>query len=325
MGRAGQITIALIALVAVSCGGGEEASNQGEAATTTVVAPTTSASSGSDESNAGSPGTPSVAVPTARFTAHGPQPPNTIGPACSDVIEQRGGDVFRFTPPVSWSWKGTTGGSGPDEVSLTADDVTMYVTEASYDYETQTLIGWEVLGPSGVDLDLAGETIPMMEITLDGVNGYAIVDLPYLYPLPQLGDDGALGTVALTSDAPGRPTIDEARELLETVRIERCAAVGQALIWGPVGGVHLVPRFEPDPLGKPYPDQPQPAFDPTKSPLEAYSIEQIAYLLPVEADIATCVAEQARVVGTGNPIAHLFMFVPSGTNKEALAGIVAGC
>jgi hypothetical protein len=319
--------VTLVVVLATSCGGAEEVSSQGEV-TATTASPTTAASGendgGSDQADA-VPGTPSVAVPTARFTAHGPDAPNTIGPACSDVAEQRGGDVFRFTPPASWSWKGTSGGTGPDEVSLTADDVIMYVTEASYDYETERLTGWTVVGPSGVDLDLGGESIPMMEITLDGADGYAIVDLPYLYPLPQLGDDGALGTVALTSDTPGRPTLDEARELLETVRIERCAAVGEALIWGPVAGVHLVPRVDPDPLGKPYPDQPQPAFEAAKSPLESYSLEQIAYLLPVEAGVAACVAEEARIIGAGNPIAYFQFFIPSGTHKEVLAGAVAGC
>lgn len=311
-----------MALFAASCGGGDGAET-GDPTSTTGTSPSTTAAGGGDSAPDDAPDT-AVAVPIARFTAHGPQAANTIGPGCADGIDTRGGDVFRFTPLPTWSWQGTTGGSGSDEVSLDADGVRMYVTESAFDYDTAILPGWEVVGPSGVDLDIDGVSVPMMEIRLEGAPGYAIVDLPYLGPLPQLGAEGALGTVAITSDATDRPTLDEAEELLGSVRIERCEAVSIAMIWGPAGGVHLVPRFDPDPLGKLYPDQPQPAFTATPV-LQSYSLEQIAYLMPVTADVATCAAEKAREVAAQNPIGHLMMLTPSGTNKQALADIVALC
>ena len=164
-----------------------------------------------------------------------------------------------------------------------------------------------------------------MEISLEGDPGYALVDFDYMSPIPGLSQGAALGTVALTSSEPGRPTLEEATELLGSVRIERCGAVGEAMIWGPVGGARLVPRFEPDPMGKTYPDQPQPAYVPGVSPLDSYTLEQIAYLMPVEADVAMCAAEKAVEFGAGNPIGYLFMFTPSGTNTADLEAILAEC
>jgi hypothetical protein len=327
-----------LSIVAVGCGGDDDASGEVGATSTGSIDSSPDIASGSDGIAPEQPGgggtiatndiapagVADVPVPVARFAAHGPQAANTIGPPCADGIDTRGGDVFRFTPPASWEWRGTSSGTGSDEVELVdADGVSMYVAESAYDTDTAILPGWSVTGPSGVDLDLDGETIPMMNVTLDGAPGYAIVDLPYLAPLPLLSA-GALGTVAVTSDVAGRPTIEEATELLESVRIERCEAVGQSLIWGPAGGVHLVPRFEPDPLGKVYPDQPQPAYEPTKSALASYSVEQLAYLMPVGADVAACAASQAQGLAS-DPIAYLKMLTPTGTNKQQLADIVASC
>jgi len=267
----------------------------------------------------------SVAIPIARFTAHGPQAANTIGPGCANGIDTRGGDIFRFTPLTTWTWHGTASGSSYDEVTLTADDVQMSVIEAAYDYEKDALEGFAIVGPSGVDVAIDGVTVPIIQITLDNTPGYAIVDLPYLGPLPTIKGGFALGTVVLTSDAPGRPTIEEATELLGSVRVERCEAVAQAMIWGPAVGVHLVPRFEPDPLGKAYPDQRQPAYAPTTWALNAYSLEQVAYLMPVDKDRAMCAAAKAVEVNAANPVGYLTMFFPNGTNKVALDAIVAAC
>jgi hypothetical protein len=311
------VLIGIVGIV-VACGGdGGEATVPGSGDGPVATTSTTSAS-------APAASTSSVEIPVARFTAHGPQAGNTIGPACADGIEPRGGDIFRFTPPDTWTWRGTSGGTGSDEVTFDGDGATMFVRVSGYDYDTANLFGWEVVGPSGIDLDLGGEAVPMMEVKLGDRDGYAIVDLPYLGPLPLVTAGSALGTVILTSDDPERPTVDEARELLSTVRVERCEAVAQALIWGPAAGVHLVPRFEPDPLGKTYPDQEFPSFDPTVSALRSYTVEQLAYLLPVDESLARCVAERIQEE-EDSPIAHLLYLAPSGNNKEALAEIVAGC
>ena len=324
-----------LSILSAGCGGGDGDTSESDPAGTTVASTTDDAAS--DAAVTAQPGgtdtteptavpaavNDDVPIPIAHFAAHGSQAPNTIGPPCADGIDTRGGDVFRFTPPATWEWRSTSRGTGSDTVELDAGGVSMYVTESAYATDTAVLPGWAVTGPAGVDLDLAGTTIPMMEVTLDGSPGYAIVDLTYLAPLPVLSD-GAQGTIVVTSDVAGRPTIQEATELLGSVRIERCDAVAQSLIWGPSGGVHLVPRFEPDPLGKVYPEQPQPTFEPTTGVLAAYSVDQLAYLMPVDADIAPCAAAKAQGLAA-DPIAHLHMLTPSGTTKRQLADIVATC
>jgi hypothetical protein len=280
-------------------------------------------SDSSDEAGLGVDSTSEV--PIVRFAAHGPQADNTIGPGCADGIDARGGDLYRFTPPVGWEWRGTSGGTGYDEVQVRDGDVSLFVTESAYDFDTAALREWEVIGPADADVEIDGISLPIMEVSLEGNTGYALVDFDYMSPIPGLFNGAATGTVALTSAEPGRPTLDDARQLLGSVRIERCAAVSEAMIWGPAGGVHLVPRFEPDPLGKPYPDQPQPSYEPTVFALDAYSLEQIAYLMPVEPGIAMCAADKAMAFGAGNPIAYLFMFAPSGNNRTDLEAIIAEC
>lgn len=323
--------VVIVTLALAACGGSDSDSSDANVppapdAQDTDETPSTQPDVESDTETTAAPANESVVdVPVARFAAHGPGEPNTFGSHCSVGIDDRGGDVFRFTAPESWTWKGTSGGSGYDEVSLTADDATMIVTEAAYDYDTEIITGWAVTGPSGADITIDGETIPIMEVTVEGAIGYAIVDLPYLAPLPGVGIGAALGTVALTSDTPGRPTLDEAVQLLETVRVERCAVIGEAMIWGPTAGTRLVPRFEPDPLGKTYPDQPQPTYDPVVTPLDAYTLEQVAYLLPIEADAAMCAATKVVEFGAGNPIAYLLAFVPSGTGRADFEAVVEGC
>lgn len=321
-----------LALVAVSCGGGEGATTSvgasGDTPSQEVTTPTSPAVVDSTEpdqpESSGPAGESAVAVPIVRFAAHGPQAANTIGPQCAEGLDARGGDVFRFTPPPAWVWQGTSGGSSYDEVTVIADGVRMTVTQAAYEEDKERLREFVIIGPAGVDVDLGGEAVPIIQITLGGAPGYAIVDLPYMNPLPVL-DNGALGTIVLTSDSDGGPTLEVATELLGSVRVERCAAVGQAMIWGPVKGVHLVPRFEPDPLGKTYPDQPQPAHEATTWVLDAYSLEQVAYLMPVGADIAECAAAKAVEFGADNPIGYLLMFLPGGTNRVEFDALMASC
>ena len=84
----------------------------------------------SDRSEQPSGGDAAIPVPIARFAAHGPQADNTVGPVCGMGIDTHGGDVFRFTPPAGWTWKGTSGGSSYDQVTVKdPDDVSLVVTE----------------------------------------------------------------------------------------------------------------------------------------------------------------------------------------------------
>lgn len=321
-----------MAITAAACGGDDDSGDQTETIDDTQEAqvetpplPPADNSDDADDSDQSSGGDAGIPVPIARFAAHGPEAVNTIGPGCAVGIDNSGGDVFRFTPPATWTWQGTSGGSSYDQVTLNADEVRMVVTEAAYDYDTEVIREWLVIGPAGAEIEIDGVTIPIMEVSVEGSGGYAIVDVDYMSPMPALTPGASLGTVALTSSETDRPTLDEAEQLLGSVRIERCAAVGEAMIWGPGGGARLVPRFDPDPLGKTYPDQPQPAYVPTITPLDSYTLEQVAYLMPVEADVALCAAEKAVEFGAGNPVAYLFMFSPTGTNKEDLDAIVAQC
>ena len=332
--RSGGLMVAL-ALVIAACGGGDDSADvsnsdeQGDEPDQQVETPPLPASGDEDDPEQPAPesgGDASIPVPIVRFAAHGPQAENTIGPDCGMGIDTHGGDVFRFTPPQGWTWKGTSGGSSYDQVTVKdPDDVSLVVTESAYDYDTENFREWQVIGPAGAEIDIDGITLPIMEVSLEGNPGYALVDFDYMSPIPALSQGASLGTVVLTSSEPGRPTLDEATELLGSVRIERCGAVGEAMIWGPAGGARLVPRFEPDPMGKTYPDQPQPAYEPEVSPLDAYTLEQIAYLMPVEADVAMCAAEKAVEFGAGNPIGYLFMLTPSGTAQADLEALLADC
>ena len=119
---------------------------------------------------------------------------------------------------------------------------------------------------------------------------------------------------------------EAAAAVLSTVRVERCAAISQTLIYGPAARHQLVPQFEGgDPLGKPRPDEPHPPYVPGESPLLTFSEAQVAYLLPVPGGVADCVAELVRADAPSDPILHLKVLTPSGTQKEQLADYVARC
>jgi hypothetical protein len=60
-------------------------------------------------------------------------------------------------------------------------------------------------------------------------------------------------------------------------------------------------------------------------PLDSYSLEQIAYLMPVEADIAACAASKAVKHGADNPIAYFTMLLPGGTGREEFGEVIADC
>lgn len=339
--RASLLAFTMVAaLTVVACGGGDDDAEP-DAAT---EAPTDDAGQPTDDD----PGTDSDAdqdagagddvspeppaapsgefeVPVARFAAHGPGAANTIAPPCGVGNEDRGGDLFRFTPPPEFSWTGSSGGSGRDEIEVIGpDEVTLTFVEATTPSELSLVDGYAVVGPTGTEVTIDGTSIPVMEVTAEGSTAYALVDLPYLDPLPLLMEGAAWGTAIVYSDTEGRPTLDEATAILETVRVERCAAVSQALIWGAGGGFGAVPRFEPDPLGKTWPDEPQPAILGLPA-LDAYSVEQLAYLMPVEAERSTCAAETALAEWGDDPLGLLKAVTPSGTQRDEFAALIAEC
>lgn len=315
--------VASFAVLAAGCGGGGDVVETDAE----VGAPVVPESAGDDtpvEPAEPAEESSDAEVPIARFAGHGAAS-NTITPTCGLGELQHGGDLFRFTLPDGWSWKGTSGGSGSDEIEvLDPDGASFLVIEAKSAEEKDFLTGWELVGPTGVELDLGGTPYPMSEVRVGGSVGYAIVDLPYLAPLPVLLDVGQLGTLVVTSGMDGRPTAEEAAAILETARVERCSAVSEAIIWAAAGGFAPVPRFEPDPLGKTWPDQPQPSIVGVVG-LDAYTVEQVAYLMPVEEARALCAAEAAIAAYADDPLGYLKVLVPSGTFRDELDALIADC
>ncbi|MFP5488951.1 MAG: hypothetical protein ACLGHQ_11670 [Acidimicrobiia bacterium] len=324
------IVLASFAVLAAGCGGGDDggALDPTDVEVGAPAVPDVDAGA-DDEATEDAPDAPAgvasgAEVPIARFAGHGAVP-NTITPLCGLGELQNGGDLFRFTLPDGWSWKGTSGGSGSDEIEVLDPDGTSFlVTEAKSADEKGFLTGWEVVGPTGVDLDLDGTAYPMSEVRIDGAVAYAIVDLPYLGPLPMLQDGLQLGTLVVSSSTDGRPTVEEAVAILETARVERCAAISEAIIWASAGAFAPVPRFEPDPLGKTWPDQPQPSLTGVLR-LDTYTVEQLAYLIPVEEDRARCAAEVLAAAFADDPLGYLKALVPSGTFRDEFDALIADC
>jgi hypothetical protein len=264
-------------------------------------------------------------IPVAKYTAHGPDAATTVAPQCGRGNLDKGGDLFRATPPDGFEWSGTSGGSGRDEITFRdGDGVSLVFIEAATPDELSLVADWEVVGPTGTGITINDDAIPVMEVVAEGSTAYAIVDLPYLGPLPLLQAGEARGTAIVTSPDEGRPTLDEAVEILETVRVERCAAMAQAFVWASAGGFAPVPSFEPDPLGKTRPDQPQPAIQGLPS-ISAYSIEQLAYIMPVEAGRSQCAAEAALMTWGEDPIGYIQAVTPSGTFQQEFDAIIADC
>jgi hypothetical protein len=262
-------------------------------------------------------------VPVVYLAAHGPAP-STYGPRCGDGIEGVYSDVFRITVPESWVQRGTSGGSGADAISFevggTRVTVDLFATEEEFRFEDE----FEDLGETGVQVDLGGRTVPLHEVTMEGRRGYGILGVTYIEGLPRTGDQ--VGAVLVTSPEGAELSPEVAADVLGTVRVERCRAIAQLLIRGPAAGYQLVPEFDGgDPLGKERPDEDPPAYVPGESPLLTYSEDQVAYLLPLEDEVARCVAPLVRADAGANPILHLNVFVPSGTAKETLAEYVSQC
>lgn len=262
-------------------------------------------------------------VPVVHLAAHGPAA-STYGPRCGDGIEGTGSDIFRVTVPEGWVQRGTSGGTGADDISFevggTRVTVDLFATEEEFRFEDE----FEDLGETGVQVDLGGRTVPLHEVTMEGRRGYGILGVTYIEGLPRTGD--RTGSILVTSPEGAALSPEVAADVLGTVRVERCSAISQMLIWGPAAGYQLVPDFAGgDPLGKERPDEDPPAYVPGESPLLTYSEDQVAYLLPLDQETARCVAPLVRADAGSNPILHLTVFAPSGTGKETLAGYVSRC
>lgn len=106
-----------------------------------------------------------------------------------------------------------------------------------------------------------------------------------------------------------------------------CAA--EPVIATSAGGALAVPDIVSDPLGKTVPSSPQPAYDVQAGP-NAWSAEQLAYLLPFPEPTDRCVAEVLQDQSVRDTLPPLLFIGPlvvgaSGTNLEALEEIAAGC
>lgn len=324
---------AVLAVAAVGCGGdggsAEEPAEDPPATDTGEDAnPPADDEEPLDDAVASEPGVGTggdFPVPVAKYTASGPESAATVAPKCGRGNLDHGGDLFRVTPPTGFEWSGTSGGSSRDEITFRdVDGVSLVLIEAVTPDELSLVADWEVVGPTGTEITIDGEPIPVMEVVAEGSTGYAMVDLAYLGPLPLLQEGEARGTAIVTSPDEGRPTLDEAVAMLETVRVERCAAMAQAFIWASAGGFAPVPSFEPDPLGKTRPDQAQPAIQglPTVS---AYSVEQLAYIMPVDDERSMCAAEVALATWSEDPMGYLRAVTPTGTFQQEFDAAIAVC
>jgi len=324
-GRGPAMSLLLLAsLLATACGGSEPPASQDVPVPETPPAREAAPSSSAPETASPAAAAP-VPAPVIRFAAHGPAP-RTYGPRCGDGIEGTSSDVFRITAPDDWLQRGTGGGSGPDHISFEVAGsrsrvvVDLYASREELDYQND----FEDRGPTGLTVDVAGTSVPLHEVAVEDRTGYGILHLPWLLEVPRLGE--IEGSVLVTSRGPGLMTSEGAASVLGTVRVERCSGISQLLVWGPASGRLLLPEFEGgDPLGKERPDDPQPAYVPGQSPLLAYSEAQLAYLLPLEAEVARCVAPLVREDAGDDPILHLKVLAPSGTMKETLAAYAARC
>lgn len=262
-------------------------------------------------------------VPVVHFAAYGPQP-YTWGPPCADGLEQSPSNVFRVTVPESWTFRSSSGGTGIHTLGFDTQAgrvvLDMFVSQDVF----QLAHDYQALGPSGTTVDIEGTSFPLTEVTIGGRQGFGIPEITYIEGIPRRGP--MTGGVLLTSETEGGVDATLAAEVLGSVRVERCGAIAQLFIWGPASGYQLVPEFDGgDPLGKELPPGGSPAFVPGESPLLTWSEEQVAYLLPLEAEVAQCVAPLVRADAASDPILHMKALTPSGTMKDVLAGYVERC
>ena len=312
--------VALLAATTAACSSGGDETVQ-PTPSDAADAPAADDQSSDDDTDVSVPGSGDVAVPIAKFAAAGEGDPGTIGPACGDN-EDRGDGIFRFTAPAGYEWQGMGGGSGAAEFTITDGDTTIQIDSYGAEEEYEADSDLEDLGESGTTVDIDDETFEVHEVTMEDEPGFGIFGIEYLSPVPMV--DALIGGVVVSS-RDVELTVDQAVEILETVRAERCAVVAEAQIWGPAAGVQLVPHFEPDPLDKTYPDQPQPAYTPGDSVVNTYTEEQVAYLLPLPEDVSVCVAPLAQEAAADDLVLDRTILSPTGTGKEQLEELVAEC
>lgn len=270
--------------------------------------------------------------PRLFFTAHGEGAPNTFGPACAMGIETTASNLMRVTAPEGWVYRGSSGGTGPSELRFDVGGVTVTVNLLENAEQLGSLLrfdGYELGGRVGA-ADLDGTTFPVVEASLSGdATGHAMTDVPWLTNLPSPWDDGQKLTVFVTSQQAGVPSLNDSLALLASVRVERCGGIMQAVIAMSVSRLLAVPDIVNDPLGKTVPSSPQPAYDVQAGP-NAWSAEQLAYLLPFPEPTDRCVADVLQDQSVRDTLPQLLFIGPfvvgaSGTNLEALEEIAAGC
>lgn len=268
--------------------------------------------------------------PRLFFTAHGEGAPNTFGPGCAMGIETTSSNLMRLTAPEGWVHRGSSGGSGPSALLFDVGGVPVDVDLVGNTGQLASMFDGHELGGQVGTADLDGTTFPVVEVSLGGGStGYAMTDVPWLTNLPApFGPTSAL-TVFVTSTQAGVPSVDDSVALLSSVRVERCEGIMESVIATSAGGTLAVPDIVDDPLGKTVPSAPQPSYDVQAGP-DAWSAEQLAYLLPFPEPTDRCVAEVLQDHAVRDTLPPLLFIGPvvvgaSGTNLEALEEIAAGC
>lgn len=137
-------------------------------------------------------------------------------------------------------------------------------------------------------------------------------------------------TIFITSSDPAVPTLDDATALLSTVRVERCAGIQQAILFSSISNTLAVPHVENDPLGKPFPGGGQPNYDPSGL-LNAWTEEQLAYLLPLPAPADRCAAQKLQDSSVRETLPPAFTLLAmaltpfSDADKAALVELSESC
>lgn len=328
-------TLALLlgaTLTLAACGSdGDEASEESSGSpdepTTTAADAGDSDAGGSDDSgDASTDGADTAGIehPVISFAASGPGEPNTFGPQCSMGIEATASNLFRVTAPAAWVQRGSGGGSGDSELGFDVEGVDVTVNMAATEQEVGS-IGDVEFGAAAGDADLAGTDVPVVEATVGDATGYAIDGVVWMTDLPeQFGGEEAM-TIVVSSSDPAVPTLEDATAVLSSVRVERCAGISDAVVAASADRVLAVPEFVDDPLDKTHPGGDQPALD-MAGAVNAWSTDQLAYLLPFPEPVATCVAESLQdELPAVFPIGLTAVSAVQGDQQDALIAIADGC
>jgi len=124
-------------------------------------------------------------------------------------------------------------------------------------------------------------------------------------------------TVVVTSETPGLLTQDDASAVLASVRVERCSAVMGTIIAMAADMVQAVPEFDPDPLGKTYPDGDQPPLD----------MMNTFAMLSTEPPVDACVAEalQSQIPDVFFGMGMNVFGAVRGEQQDALQSLADAC